>query len=75
MDEPGPFIQTLSGRRVNPFDAAPDDIEGIRDALLELHGRYADGGLPSVELEPGDEERLSRRARVEEMAELIREVA
>ena len=55
--------------------AAPDDIEGIRDALLELHGRYADGGLPSVELEPGDEERLSRRARVEEMAELIREVA
>jgi glycosyltransferase involved in cell wall biosynthesis len=55
--------------------AAPDDVEGIRDALLELHGRYADGGLPSVELEPGDGERLSRRARVEEMAELIREVA
>ena len=55
--------------------AAPDDIEGIRDALLELHGRYADGGLPSVELEPGDEERLSRRARVEEIAELMREVA
>ena len=55
--------------------AAPDDVQGIRDALLELHGRYADGGLPSVELEPGDEERLSRRARVEEMAELIREVA
>jgi glycosyltransferase involved in cell wall biosynthesis len=55
--------------------AAPDDVEGIRDALLELHGRYANGGLPSVELEPGDEERLSRRARVEEMAELIREVA
>jgi glycosyltransferase involved in cell wall biosynthesis len=55
--------------------AAPDDVQGIRDALLELHGRYADGGLPSAALEPGDEERLSRRARVEEMAELIREVA
>jgi glycosyltransferase involved in cell wall biosynthesis len=54
---------------------APDDVEGIRDALLELHRRYANGGLPAVELEPGDEERLSRRARVEEMAELIREVA
>ena len=27
MIEPGPFIQTLSGRRVNPFDAAPDDID------------------------------------------------
>ncbi len=55
--------------------AAPDDVDGIRDALLELHRRYANGGLPAVELDPGDEERLSRRARVEEMAELIREVA
>ena len=25
--EPGPFIQTLSGRRVNPLDAAPEDID------------------------------------------------
>jgi glycosyltransferase involved in cell wall biosynthesis len=55
--------------------AAPDDVEGIRDALLELHRRYANGGLPAVELDPSDEERLSRRARVEEMAELMREVA
>ena len=28
--------------------AAPDDVDGIRDALVELHGRYANGGLPSV---------------------------
>ncbi len=55
--------------------AAPDDVEGIRDALLELHNRYANDGLPAVELDPGDEERLSRRARVEELAELVREVA
>ena len=27
MLEPGPFIQTLSGRRVNPLDAAPADID------------------------------------------------
>jgi uncharacterized protein len=27
MLEPGPFIQTLSGRRVNPLDAAPEDID------------------------------------------------
>src|SRR5215211_8159120 len=27
VDEPGPFIQTLSGRRVNPLDAAPEDID------------------------------------------------
>lgn len=25
--EPGPFIQTLSGRRVNPLDASPEDID------------------------------------------------
>jgi glycosyltransferase involved in cell wall biosynthesis len=55
--------------------AAPDDVEGIRDALLELHRRHPNGGLPAVELDPSDEERLSRRARVEEMAELMREVA
>jgi glycosyltransferase involved in cell wall biosynthesis len=55
--------------------AAPDDVDGIRDALLELHRRYANSGLPAVELDAGDEERLSRRARVEEMAELMREVA
>ncbi len=55
--------------------AAPDDVAGIRDALLELHRQYANGGLAAVELEAGDEERLSRRARVEEMAALVREVA
>jgi glycosyltransferase involved in cell wall biosynthesis len=55
--------------------AAPDDVAGIRDALIELHRQYANGGLAAVELEAGDEERLSRRARVEEMAALVREVA
>jgi glycosyltransferase involved in cell wall biosynthesis len=51
---------------------APDDVDGIRAALVELHSRFANGGLPSVELATRDEERLSRRARVEEMAVLIR---
>ena len=51
---------------------APDDVDGIRAALVELHARFANGGLPSVELATRDEERLSRRARVEEMAVLIR---
>ena len=27
MEQAGPFIQTLSGRRVNPLDAAPEDID------------------------------------------------
>jgi glycosyltransferase involved in cell wall biosynthesis len=54
---------------------APDDVDGIRAALVELHARFANGGLPSVELATRDEERLSRRARVEEMAALIEELA
>ena len=38
VDEPGPFIQTLSGRRVNPLDAAPEDIDpaDIARALANL---------------------------------------
>ena len=38
MLEPGPFIQTLSGRRVNPLDAAVEDIDpaDIARALSNL---------------------------------------
>jgi uncharacterized protein len=38
VHEPGPYIQTLSGRRVNPFDAAPEDIDpaDIAQALSNL---------------------------------------
>jgi 5'-deoxynucleotidase YfbR-like HD superfamily hydrolase len=38
VHEPGPFIQTLSGRRVNPFDASPEDIDpaDIARALSHL---------------------------------------
>ena len=50
---------------------APDDVDGIRAALVELHVQFANGGLPSVELATRDEERLSRRARVEELAALV----
>src|SRR5215207_10148348 len=36
--EPGPFIQTLTGRRMNPLDAAPEDIDpvDIAGALANL---------------------------------------
>ena len=54
---------------------APDDVDGIRAALVELHAQFANGGLPSVELATRDEERLSRRARVEEMAALVVELS
>jgi glycosyltransferase involved in cell wall biosynthesis len=51
---------------------APDDAEGIEGALAEMHARYEDRGLLSVELPREVKERLSRRARVEETAELLR---
>src|SRR3712207_1626128 len=36
--DPGPYIQTVSGRRVNPFDADPEDIDpaDIARALANL---------------------------------------
>jgi glycosyltransferase involved in cell wall biosynthesis len=55
--------------------AEPDDVDAIRRALETLHARYLDGGLPAVELPEGTRERLSRRARVEETAALLREIA
>jgi glycosyltransferase involved in cell wall biosynthesis len=54
---------------------APDDVEGIRGALVELHARFSDGGLPDVELDEAARRRLSRQARVEETATLLRELA
>ena len=54
---------------------APDDVEGIAAALRELNARFLDGGLPAAELPESDRERLSRQARVEETAELLREIA
>jgi glycosyltransferase involved in cell wall biosynthesis len=53
---------------------APDDVEGIRAALVDLQARFANGGLDSVELAKRDEDRLSRRARVEELAALVEEI-
>jgi glycosyltransferase involved in cell wall biosynthesis len=53
---------------------APDDVDGIRAALEQLHGRHLDGGLPDVELDEGARRRLSRQTRVEETAALLREI-
>jgi glycosyltransferase involved in cell wall biosynthesis len=54
---------------------APDDIEGIAAALRALHAQFLDGGVPAVDLSEDDRERLSRRARAEEVADLLREIA
>jgi glycosyltransferase involved in cell wall biosynthesis len=54
---------------------APDDVDGIRAALEGMHARFLDGGLPAVELADDVRHRLSRQARVEETATLLREIA
>ena len=52
--------------------APPDDVEALKAALADLHERFSNGGLASVELPPETRHRLSRRARAEELAELLR---
>jgi len=54
---------------------APDDVEGIERALRELHVRHLDGGLPALELDEDTRASLSRQARVEDTARLLREIA
>jgi glycosyltransferase involved in cell wall biosynthesis len=55
--------------------AGPDDVPGIRDALLELHSRWRDGGLNGTPLTPEWRDKLSRASRVEELAELLESLA
>jgi glycosyltransferase involved in cell wall biosynthesis len=54
--------------------APPDDVDAIGAALVELHGRWARGELGWTLLPPDVRDRISRRARVEELAQLVREV-
>jgi glycosyltransferase involved in cell wall biosynthesis len=54
--------------------APVDDVDALRAALVELHARRQRGELPAT-LPPEVRERLSRRTRVAELAELVREVA
>jgi glycosyltransferase involved in cell wall biosynthesis len=51
--------------------APPDDPDAIADALRDLHARWRRDGLPDVELSDDWRRRLSRRTRVEEMAEVL----
>ncbi len=52
--------------------APPDDVEALKRALAELHERCANGGLPATDIPEETRYRLSRRARAEELAELLR---
>jgi hypothetical protein len=53
--------------------APEDDADAIRAALVELHRRWRGGNL-DVELTPELRERVSRRTRVAELAQLLRDV-
>jgi glycosyltransferase involved in cell wall biosynthesis len=53
---------------------APDDVDGMAEALNELHGRWRDGGLEAAALSPEWQAKISRRARVEELARVLEQV-
>jgi glycosyltransferase involved in cell wall biosynthesis len=50
---------------------APDDVDGMAEALRDLHGRWRAGTLEAVALSDEWRDRVSRRARVEELARLL----
>ena len=52
-----------------------DDVDAIREALLDLHRRWKEGSLDGPPLSDEWRTRLSRGARVEELAEVLRGVA
>jgi glycosyltransferase involved in cell wall biosynthesis len=51
---------------------APDDVAGIAAALRDLEARFHARTLGALELDPEQRESLDRRARVEELASLVR---
>jgi glycosyltransferase involved in cell wall biosynthesis len=51
--------------------AAPDDVAALREALERLHVQWLAGQLDGTPLDPATRERLSRQARVRELAELL----
>jgi hypothetical protein len=48
-----------------------DDVDALREALLELHRRWKAGSLDGTPLSAEWRERLSRGARVEDLADLL----
>jgi len=54
---------------------APDDVAGMREALAGLERRWRAGALDAAPLGPQRREELSRRARVADLAELLRSLS
>jgi glycosyltransferase involved in cell wall biosynthesis len=52
-----------------------DDVDGLREALVDLHRRWREGTLDGTPLSPEWRERLSRSGRVEELADVLGSVA
>jgi glycosyltransferase involved in cell wall biosynthesis len=50
----------------------PDDVDGLRGALLSLERRWRRGELCDVQLGSGVRARISRRARARELADVVR---
>src|SRR4051812_33473776 len=50
---------------------APDDVDGIAAALRELHARWRDGSLQPSVLSEEWKDKVSRRARVADLARLL----
>jgi glycosyltransferase involved in cell wall biosynthesis len=54
---------------------APDDVGGMAAALRDLHARWRAGALAGTTLSQEWRDRVSRRARVEELAQLLERLA
>jgi glycosyltransferase involved in cell wall biosynthesis len=52
----------------------PDDVEALRESILKFAADWRHGGLPDLELPPKLEQRISRKERVRELAELLQAV-
>jgi glycosyltransferase involved in cell wall biosynthesis len=53
----------------------PEDVDAIAEALAGLHARWRAGDLADTTLTEEQEDRLSRGARAEELADLLRSLA
>jgi glycosyltransferase involved in cell wall biosynthesis len=70
----GAAAELLRDMEAGPV-VAPEDVAGLRDALLALHAQWRDGTLAAPQLTAAQRDRVDRQARVRELAELMRSVA
>jgi hypothetical protein len=54
---------------------APDDVDGMTAALRDLHARWQAGSLEGTPLSEEWRDKVSRRTRVEELAQLLEGIA